>query len=60
MVLKTTSFNAKIGYKKYVPGPKILTKMCQNPGRQTKPAYFETFWPISQDPLHIFQNRFLR
>ena len=26
----------------------------------TKPAYFETFWPISQDSVHIFQNRFLR
>ena len=34
--------------------------MCQNLGRQTKPVYFETFWLISRDPLHIFQNRFLR
>ena len=29
--------------KKYAPGPEILTKICQNLGRQTKPAYFETF-----------------
>ena len=53
-------FNAKIGFEKYAPGPKIFIKMCQHLGRQTKPAYFEMFWPISQDPLHIFQNRFLR
>ena len=34
--------------------------MCQKSGRQTKPANFGTFWQIFQDPVHIFQNRFLR
>ena len=38
----------------------VLKNICQNLGRQTKPAYFETFWPISQDSVHIFQNRFFR
>ena len=33
--------------------------MCQNSGRQTKPGYFETFWQISRDLVHIFSNRFL-
>ena len=37
------------------PGPEILIRMCQNPGRQTKPAYFAMFWPF-----HIFQNQFFR
>ena len=35
-------------------------KMCQKSGHQTKPANFGTIWPIFQDPVHIFQNRFLR
>ena len=52
-------FNAKIGFEKYAMSPKIFTKMCQNSGRQTKPGYFETFWQISQDLVHIFSNRFL-
>ena len=34
--------------------------MSQKSGRQTKPANFGTFWPIFQDPVHIFQNQFLR
>ena len=34
--------------------------MCQKSGRQTKPANFGTFWSIFRDPVHIFQNRFLR
>ena len=53
-------FNAKISFEKYAMSPKIFTKMCQNSGRQTKPAYFQTFQPISPDHLHIIQNRFLR
>ena len=52
-------FNAKIWFEKYTMSPEILTKMCQNLGCQTKPAYFETFWPISQDSVHNFQKRFL-
>ena len=36
------------GFEKYAPGPEILIRICQNPGRQTKPAHFETFLPISQ------------
>ena len=53
-------FNAKIGFEKYASGPEIFTKMCTNLGCQTKPSYFETFWPISRDSVRIFQNRFLR
>ena len=40
--------------------PKILPKKCTKSAFQTKPAKFDTFWPISQDSVHIFQNRFLR
>ena len=54
----THGFNAKIGFEKYAPGPEILTKMCQNLGCQTKPAYFETFWPLSQDSVQIFKTDF--
>ena len=57
---RTHGFNAKIGFEKYAPGPEILSKMCQKSGRQTKPANFGTFWSIFRDPVHIFQNRFLR
>ena len=53
-------FNTKIGFEKYAPGPEILNNLCRNSGSQTKPSYFGTFWSISLDPVHIFQNRFLR
>ena len=42
-----TQNDAKIGLEKYALGPEILSKMCQKSGRQTKPANFRTFWPIS-------------
>ena len=50
------NFNAKLGLKRYAPSPDILAKMCKDLSCQTKPAYFETFWPIPQDPFHIFQK----
>ena len=56
----THSFNAKIGFEKYAPSPKILPKNCLKSAFQTKPAKLDTFWPISQASLHIYQNRFLR
>ena len=34
------AFNAKIGFKKFAPSPKILTKMCQNLVHQTKHSNF--------------------
>ena len=57
---QTHGFNAKIVFEKYAPSPKILPKKCPKSAFQTKPAKFDTFWPISQDSVHIFQNRFLR
>ena len=55
----THGFNAKIGFEKYAPSPKILPKKCPKSAFQTKPAKFDTFWPISRDSVHIIQNRFL-
>ena len=47
MILKTTGliqgFNEKNGFEKYALDPEIL----------------DTFWPISQDFVHILLNRFL-
>ena len=57
---RTHGSNAKIGFEKYAPSPKILPKKCPKSAFQTKPAKFDTFWPISRDSVHIFQNRFLR
>ena len=57
---RTHGFNAKIGFEKYVTSPEILAKKCPKSAFQTKPAKFGTYWPISRDSLHIFQNRFLR
>ena len=48
-----------MGFEKYTSDPEILFKIYQNLNRQTKPSNFDTFWPISWDPMHIFQNRFL-
>ena len=53
-------FNAKIGFEKYATSPKIIPKNCPKSAFQTKPAKFDTFWPISRDWVHIFQNQFLR
>ena len=58
--LELTVSMQKIGFKNCALSQKILAKMCQNFSRQTKPAYFQTFWPISWDSVHIFKNRFLR
>ena len=54
IILKMTGVSSM---QKYALGPEILIKMCQNPGRQTKPAYFAMFKPISRDLFHIFQNQ---
>ena len=40
---RTHGFNAKIGFEKYVPSPKILPKKCRKSAFQTKPAKFGTF-----------------
>ena len=42
-------------HKNYRTGPSAFS----NSGRQTKPVRFWTFWPISQDSVHTFQNQFL-
>ena len=55
----THGFNAKIGFEKYAPSPKKLPKNCPKSAFQTKPEKFDTFSPISQDSVHIFQNQFL-
>ena len=61
MILKSTGsdsrFQPKMGF---ILSPKILPKKCQKLVYQTKPAKFDTFWPISRDSVHIFQNRYLR
>ena len=56
----THEFNAKIGFEKCAPSPEISAKMCPKSAFYTKPAKFDTFWPISRDSMHIFQNRFQR
>ena len=55
----TVSMQKTVLTNMHALGPEILTKVCQNSGCQTKPSYFETFWPISRDSVRIFQNRFL-
>ena len=42
----THDFNAKIGFKKFVPSPKILPKKCTKSAFQTKPAKTtrQPFW----------------
>ena len=35
----------------------LSAKMCLNPGYQTKPPHFRTFWPIFYDPVHIFKKQ---
>ena len=37
--LELTVSTQKIGFEKYAAGLEILSKMCQNLGCQTKPAY---------------------
>ena len=56
----THGFNAKIGFEKFAPSPKILAKKSQKSVFQTKPAKFDTFWPIPLASVNIFENRFLR
>ena len=58
-LVRSHRFNAKICFEKYALSPKILPKNCPKSAFQTKPAKFDTFWPISRDLVHIFQNRFL-
>ena len=49
----------RLDYRVHAPSPKILPKKCTKSAFQTKPAKFDTFWPISRDSMHSFQNRFL-
>ena len=63
MVLKTTGcsrFKHENRYKKYAPGPKILAKTSKIMRVWFGDLIFGTICLISQDPVHIFQNRFLR
>ena len=64
MVLKMTGlsslFQCKNRLEKYLLSPKILAKMTQNIKFWFGDLNLGTFWPISQDQMHIFQNRFLR
>ena len=54
------SFNAKIGFEKYAPGPEILAKTSKIMQVLFSDLIFGTFCLISRDPVHIFQNRSLR
>ena len=53
---RTHGFNAKIGFEKYVRSAKILPKKGPKLAFQTKQVKFDTFWLISRDSVHIFQN----
>ena len=57
---RTHGFNAKIGFEKYATSPEISAKKCQILLVWFGRPILDTFWPISRDSLHIFQNRFLR
>ena len=48
MVLKK-SVNAKMDFETYAQGTEKIIRICQNSARETKPVYFKTFLPISQD-----------
>ena len=39
-------FQRKNRFEKFAPSPKIFIKKCQKSAFQTKPAKFDTFWPI--------------
>ena len=41
---QSRGFNAKIGFEKYTPSPKILPKKCPKSAFPTKPAKFDTFF----------------
>ena len=51
---------SKNGFKKCATGPEIFAKTSQNMPVWFGDLNFGTFWWISRDSLHIFQNRFLR
>ena len=55
----THGFNAKIGFKKYAPSPEISAKMSKILQIWFGDLNLDTFNLISQDSVHIFQNRFL-
>ena len=63
MVFKLTGsdsrFQHKIGFEKYAQSPDISAKMCQVLLVWFGDLNFGTFWFISRDPVHIFQNRFV-
>ena len=50
---------SRVSIQKLVWSPEILAKRSQNMQVWFGNPDFGTFWLISQDPLHIFQNRFL-
>ena len=54
----THDFNAKIGFEKCAPSPKILPKKCLKSASQTKPAKFDTFWLISETRCIFFKTDF--
>ena len=62
-VLKTTGLSSRFQRKnqfwKICIGSWDIDQMCPNSGRQTKSIKFWVFWLISQDSMHVFQNRFL-
>ena len=55
----THNFNTKIGFENYAPSQRVLLKKFPKSAFQTKPAKFDTLWPISRDLVHIFKTRFL-
>ena len=57
---QTCGFNANIGFEKSAMDPEILAKTSQNMQVWFGDNNFGTFWLISQDQVHIFQNQFLR
>ena len=46
---RTHNFNTETGFKKFADAarPKLLPKLCRESVFQTKPAKFDTFWPVS-------------
>ena len=54
--LEPTVSTQKIGFEKYALSPEILAKTSQNMQVWFGDLNFGTFWLISPDPVHIFQN----
>ena len=58
--LALTVSTQKSDFEKYGMVPEILAKTLQNMQVWFCDLDFVTFWLISWDPVHIFQNQFLR